>query len=96
MNENKKADRECPLDDFVIFHPYNALISFDSFMNGKVMMVGKIVGEYTKGFNLPSGGWVNEKGNFKDAIPAEYIIFIPKGKSKKRGIKKGGLTIERI
>lgn len=47
----------------------------------------RIVGEKTHGFNTPLGGWALYGGGEGDT-PAEFYLYIPKGKRKVRRMNK--------
>jgi hypothetical protein len=53
---------------------------------------GTIVGEKTHGFNTPEGGWSLYGHTERGDTPAEFILFVPKGKRKARAINRASIT----
>lgn len=59
---------------------------------GRREVIGRILGRYSRGFNLTSGGWTPMAPDFDPgATPAEFVLFLPKGRRKMQGIPVGGI-----
>jgi hypothetical protein len=58
-----------------------------------VELTGRVLGRYSRGFNLTAGGWTPMRASWDPgARPAEFVLFLPKGARKVRGIPVGEIA----
>lgn len=56
-----------------------------------LIIEGRLIGEATHGFNTAGGGWALFRVNESDT-PAEFYVYVPKGKRKPCRINKNDVV----